>query len=381
MEIRKKTKTYSYLTNITCTPRGAYQDASMKGNTMKTPRRTRSAAAAAVAMSAALVLSACGGDNGDSNGNGDDGETSAEELNITFLPKNLGNPYFETSNAGGEEAVEEYGGTYSEVGPQEATPDGQVQYINTAAQQGEDALVVSANDPSAVCDSLNEARDAGTAVVTFDSDTETDCRDLFVNQASPEGIAQAQVDLVADQIGGEGQIAILSASANATNQNHWIELMEEQLAAEHPDIEIVETVYGDDDDQRSFDQTAALLQSHSDLDAIVAPTTVGITAAARYISDSDSAGDVLVTGLGEPNQMREYVEDGVVESFALWNPEDLGYLSAWAAQALASGEIEGNEGDTFEAGDLGEYTVGEDGEIVLGDPYVFDADNIDDFDF
>lgn len=348
---------------------------------MKTPSRTRSAAAAAVAMSAALVLSACGGDNGDSNGNGDDGEASAEELNITFLPKNLGNPYFETSNAGGEAAIDEFGGSYSEVGPQEATPDGQVQYINTAAQQGEDALVVSANDPTAICDSLNEARDAGTAVVTFDSDTETDCRDLFVNQASPEGIAQAQVDLVAEQIDGEGQIAILSASANATNQNHWIELMEEQLADEFPDIEIVETVYGDDDDQRSFDQTAALLQSHSDLDAIVSPTTVGIAAAARYIADSDYAGEVMVTGLGTPNQMREYVEDGVVESFALWNPEDLGYLSAWAAQALASGEIEGNEGDTFEAGRLGEYTVGEDGEIILDDPFIFDAENIDDFDF
>src|SRR5699024_7683775 len=135
---------------------------------------------------------------------------------------------------------------------------------------------------------------------------------------------------------------------NATNQNLWIELMEEQLAEEHPDIEVVETVYGDDDDQRSFDQTAALLQSHPDLDAIVSPTTVGIAAAARYIADSEYAGEVMVTGLGTPNQMREYVEDGVVESFALWNPEDLGYLSAWVAQALASGEIEGNEGDTFE---------------------------------
>lgn len=346
---------------------------------MKSPR-IRSVSAAA-ALSAALVLSACGGDNGDTSGSGDEAEASGEELSITFLPKNLGNPYFETSNAGGEEAIEEFSGSYSEVGPQEATPDGQVQYINTAAQQGEDALVVSANDPSAICDSLNEARDAGVAVVTFDSDTETDCRDVFVNQASPEGIAQAQVDLVAEQIGDEGQIAILSASANATNQNHWIELMEEELEANHPDIEVVETVYGDDDDQRSFDQTAALLQSHSDLDAIVSPTTVGIAAAARYIADSDYAGDVMVTGLGTPNQMREYVEDGVVEAFALWNPEDLGYLSAWTAHAIATGEIEGNEGDTFEAGRLGEYTVGTDGEIVLDDPFVFDADNIGDFDF
>lgn len=339
----------------------------------KSTRYHSRTAVAAIGVSALLLLSACG--------NGDGGDAESEDLNITFLPKNLGNPYFDTSNAGGEEGVEEFGGSFSEVGPQEDAPDGQVQYVNTAAQQAEDAIVISASDPSAPCDALSEAREVGMAVVTFDSDTDAECRDVFVNQADAQGIAQAQVDLVAEQIGGEGQIAILSASANATNQNHWIELMEEELAANHPDIEIVDTVYGDDDDQRSFDQTAALLQSHSDLDAIVSPTTVGIAAAARYVSDSDYAGEVLVTGLGTPNQMREYVEDGTVEAFALWNPEDLGYLAAWAAHAVATGEIEGEEGDTFEAGRLGEYTVGEEGEIVLDDPFVFDADNIDDFDF
>jgi len=338
----------------------------------------RSIPALAVFAVGALALTSCGGDNGDGGG---DSEASSEELSITFLPKNLGNPYFETSNAGGEEAVEEFGGTYSEVGPQEATPDGQVEYINTAAQQGENALVLSANDPSAICGALNEARDVDVAVVTFDSDTDAECRDLFVNQATAEGIASAQVELVAEQIDGEGEIAILSASANATNQNLWIELMEEELAADYPDIEVVDTVYGDDDDQRSFDQTAALLQTHSDLDAIVSPTTVGIAAAARYISDSDYAGEVAVTGLGTPNQMREYVEDGTVEAFALWNPEDLGYLAAFAARAVASGDIAGDEGDTFEAGRLGEYTVGADGEVVLGDPFVFDSENIGDFDF
>jgi rhamnose transport system substrate-binding protein len=335
----------------------------------------RAKALAAFALSGALVLSACGG--GDSaDGSGGDGD-----MTITFLPKNLGNPYFDTSSAGGEAAVEEFGGTFEEVGPQEASPEAQVQYINTAAQQGVSSLVVSANDPTAICDALNEARDAGTKVVTFDSDTEPDCRDLFVNQASPEGIAQAQVDLIAEQIGDEGEIAILSASANATNQNAWIELMETELEENHPDIELVDVVYGDDDDQTSFDRTAALLQSHPDLKGIVSPTTVGIAAAARYLSDSDKKGEVKLTGLGTPNQMREYVEDGTVEAFALWNPEDLGYLAAYAAQALVAGDITGEAGDTFEAGELGEYTVEEGGSVLLGDPFVFDADNIDDFDF
>jgi rhamnose transport system substrate-binding protein len=157
--------------------------------------------------------------------------------------------------------------------------------------------------------------------------------------------------------------------------------MEEELAANHPDIELVDTVYGDDDDQKSFDQTAALLQSHPDLKGIISPTTVGIAAAARYLSDSDSKGKVMLTGLGTPNQMREYVENGTVEAFALWNPADLGYLAAYAAKALADEEITGEEGDSFTAGDLGDYSVGADSVVLLGEPFVFDKENIGDFDF
>ncbi|GAA1995400.1 rhamnose ABC transporter substrate-binding protein [Microbacterium ulmi] len=339
----------------------------------------RAAAIAAVAVTAALALAGCA-DTGPS-GAPTDGGGDAANLSITFLPKNLGNPYFDTSSKGGKAAVEEFGGTFAEVGPAEATPDAQVSYINTATQQGVGALVVSANDPQAICDALNEARDNGVKVVTFDSDTNPDCRDLFINQATADGIAKIQVDLIAEQIGDAGEIAILSASANATNQNAWIEQMKSLLASDHPGITLVETVYGDDDDQTSFDKTAALLQSHPNLKGIISPTTVGIAAAARYLSTSDFKGKVALTGLGTPNQMREFVEDGTVTSFALWNPEDLGYLAAWAAQALITGEVTGAEGDTFTAGKLGEYTVGADATVLLGDPYVFDKDNIGDFDF
>ena len=340
-------------------------------------KKTRAAALAALAVSVALVATGCAAaDSGSDGGEGDGGN-----LSITFLPKNLGNPYFDTSNAGGEEAIEEFGGTFAEVGPAEATPDGQVSYINTLTQQGVGAIAVSANDPKAICDALNEARDAGVKVVTFDSDTNTDCRDLFVNQADSEGIAKVQVDLIAEQIGDAGEIAVLSASANATNQNAWIDLKKEELAANHPDNELVEVVYGDDDDQTSFDKTAALLQTHPNLKGIVSPTTVGIAAAARYLQTSEYQGKVALTGLGTPNQMREYVEDGTVTAFALWNPADLGYLTAYAAKALIEGEITGEEGDSFEAGKLGDYEVGADGTVLLGDPFVFDAENIGDFDF
>lgn len=341
--------------------------------------KRRAGALTALAVGVALLASGCAVDSG--TGGTEGGEGGSDNLAITFLPKNLGNPYFDTSSAGAEEAIAEFDGTFAEVGPAEATPDSQVSYINTLTQQGVGAIAVSANDPEAICDALNEARDAGVKVVTFDSDTNPECRDLFINQATAEGIAKVQIDLISEQIGGAGEIAILSASANATNQNAWIATMEEYLASDYPDITLVETVYGDDDDQTSFDKTAALLQTHPNLKGIISPTTVGIAAAARYLSTSAYKGTVALTGLGTPNQMREYVEDGTVTAFALWNPADLGYLTAYAAKALIEGEITGEEGDSFEAGKLGDYEVGADGTVLLGDPFVFDAENIDDFDF
>ncbi|CAN5392128.1 rhamnose ABC transporter substrate-binding protein [soil metagenome] len=340
-------------------------------------RKARLGAVAGLALSVALVATGCAAtDGGSGEGGGDAGN-----LSITFLPKNLGNAYFDTSYDGGEEAILEFGGTPAEVGPATGSPDGQVSYINTLAQQQVGGIVLSANDPTALCDAVNEAREAGVKVVTFDADTNPDCRDLFINQAEAEGIAKIQVDLIAEQIGDAGKIAILSATANATNQNAWIDLMKEDLAANHPDIELVEVVYGDDDDQTSFDKTAALLQTYPDLKGIVSPTTVGISAAARYLQTSAFKGQVQLTGLGTPNQMRDFVEDGTVTAFALWNPSDLGYLAAFATKALIEGEITGAEGDEFDAGKLGSFTVGADATVLLGDPYVFNADNIADFNF
>lgn len=341
----------------------------------------RPVALAALMLTASFAFTACGGDDGGDGGSA--GGSGGGDLSVTMLPKNLGNAYFDTSTDGAEKAADELGADFEEVGPDTASPDAQVSYINTVAQQGKDALILSANDPDALCDAIDEARSADVKVVTFDADTNPDCRDLFINQATAEGIAAKQLELIADQIGGSGEIAILSASANATNQNAWIDMMEAELAdnPDYADIELVDTVYGDDEDQKSFDQTEALLQNHPDLKGIISPTTVGIAAAARYLSDSEYKGKVALTGLGTPNQMREYVADGTVTAFALWNPGDLGYLATYAAAALVDGDITGAEGDSFEAGDLGSFEVGADGVVLLGEPFTFDESNIDDFDF
>jgi len=256
-----------------------------------------------------------------------------------------------------------------------------VHYINTLTQTKVGAIAIAANDPSAVCDALKQAMAAGSKVVTFDSDTKLECRDLFINQVTAEGIAKVQVDMIAQQIGDAGDIAILSATANAANANEWIDMMKKELAANHPAIKLVDVVYGNDQDQMSFDKTAGLLQTHPNLKGIISPTTVGIAAAARYLDTSEFKGKVALTGLGTPNDMRKYVKDGTVAEFALWSPEDLGFLTSYAAKALLDGTITGAAGDKFTAGKLGEFTVGENKTVLLGDPKRFNAENIDNFNF
>lgn len=338
--------------------------------------------AAALATAAMLLVSACTtpGETPAPGGDTSAPAAAAGDMKMTILPKNLGNPYFETSTKGAEAAAVDLGITTELVGPTEAAADAQVPYIQTATQQKVDAIQLSANDQTALCDAIADAQAAGIKVVTFDSDAPT-CRDLFINQATAEGIAKSLVEMAVDQSGGAGEIAILSATANATNQNAWIDLMKANLAANHPDITLVDVVYGDDQDQKSFDETQALIQKYPNLKVIVAPTTVSVAAAARYVSTSEAKGKVLITGLGTPNDMRAFVKDGTVKEFALWNPEDLGYLTTYAAAALVNGEITGAEGDKFTAGKLGEYTVGANQTVLLGDPYKFNNDNIDDFDF
>ena len=355
-------------------------------------KRAESWKRVAVLLSAGLLLAGCGGTTKNNSGGDTGGGASqtaanpnaptAKDLKITFLPKQVNNPYFTVAQGGAQQAATALGEQLKATGPSDADASSQVTYINTAAQQGQNALLLAANDSNAVAPALKAARKQGMKVVTFDSDAAPDARDLFINQASSQEIAAGQVKLISDAIGGSGEIAILSATANATNQNAWIAIMKQELAKpQYANLKLDEIAYGNDDDQTSFQKTQGLLQAHPNLKGIISPTTVGVAAAARYLDSSSYKGKVALTGLGTPNQMRKFIQDGTVGSVALWDPAKLGELATYAAVALASGQITGKQGEKFKAGDLGEYTVGANGEVVLGPPLTFTKDNIDKYDF
>lgn len=317
-----------------------------------------------------------GGEATDAADNGIAGKTFA------IVTKAAGNPYNEKEAQGFQEVIEAMGGTCIVRHPEQATADAQVSVIQSLISQGVDSIAIAGNDENALQAALEEAMEAGIKVSCLDAKVNADSRQVFVNQAGTQEIGKALMDAVYDIAGGEGQWAILSATSQATNQNAWIEAMKSIMTDEkYANLELVEVAYGDDEPQKSTDQTQALLDKYPDLKVICAPTTVGINAAAKVLQDKQSA--VKLTGLGLPSEMKEYIGEGDANScpyMYLWNPIDVGRLGAYTSIALVEGDITGAAGETFVAGDMGEYTIVQaaDGgtEIILGAPFMFDPANI-----
>ena len=309
---------------------------------------------------------------------------SAKGKKIALVGKAAGNAFFEIAAKSFQETVEAEGGEVQVVYPETATADAQIKVLDNLISQDFDAICISANDVNALQAKLEEAMDEGIKVSSFDSAPNKDSREIFVNQAGTKEVAQALMDAVLDISGGEGQFAILSATSQSANQNAWIDAMKTIMEGDdkYSKLELVDVVYGDDEPQKSTDQTAALLQNYKDLKVICAPTTVGIAAAAKYLQDNGS--ECKLTGLGLPSEMQEYTGDDADHScpyFYLWDMQGLGKLSAYTTIALINEDITGAKDDKFTAGDLGDYTVTEadDGgtEVVLGAPLKFDTSNIE----
>ena len=297
-----------------------------------------------------------------------------------LIPKDTLNPYETLEDGGIASALKALGDTAIISSGTTDTAAAQIPSIQAAIQAHAAGIVIAGNDPTALCPSLAQAVAAGIAVVASDSDV-TCPNHLFINQAVTSTIGTSEVDLIAKEIGGKGQIAILSASATATNQNSWIVYMKKQLK-KYPKIKLVSTVYGNDDPATSLTVLQGLLSAYPKLRGIISPTTVGISTAAQYLDTHKSLlKHLTLTGLGLPSQMKKYVLDGTCPKFELWNPINLGQLAGYAVANIASGVITGVAGDKFTAGNLGAYKVlpasGTTGpSVVLGPPFVFDKTNV-----
>ncbi|MFC0201180.1 rhamnose ABC transporter substrate-binding protein [Paracoccus rhizosphaerae] len=302
-----------------------------------------------------------------------------EPVRIALVAKALGIGFFEAAAKGAEEAAAELGDVeIIYTGPTDTTAEGQIEVLNSLIAQRVDAIAVSANDTDALVPTLKRAMDRGITVISWDSGVAPEGREMHLNPSSAPLIGNTIIKLAADHLPEGGQVAVLSATSTSTNQNTWIEEMQ-KVMGDYPNIEVVATVYGDDLADKSYREAQGLMQSYPDLDAIIAPTSVGIVAAAQAVTDAGKVGEVNVTGLGLPSEMAGHVKSGASQSFAIWNPIDLGYSATMIAHALATDEATAEPGATIQIGRMGEVTLDENGEAAMADPFTYDASNIDEF--
>ena len=305
---------------------------------------------------------------------------------IYLLPKTTTIPVFTQNGLGAKKAGKELGDSVTYNGPTTVSGAAQVPFINSAAQQGYNAIIISTPDPNAVAPALKRAAAKGVKVVSYDADTAPDSRVIFVAPTSNSLVGLAMVDSLGRQIGYKGEIAILSATPTSPNQNTWIKFMKVALKLpKYKNMKLVKIAYGNDDPTDSAKATQGLIQAYPNLKGIIAPTTVGIQAAAQELQQEGKCGTIKLTGLGLPNDMRKYVKAGCAGAFMLWNEQDLGYLATYVAHYVLTGALTGALGQSFKAGKLGKRTVvvsdGNKPVVVLGPPLVFTPKNIDKYHF
>jgi rhamnose transport system substrate-binding protein len=309
---------------------------------------------------------------------------AGKKVRIAILVKSLGNGFFEAVRDGALEAAKELGDV--EIiyqGPSSATAEGQIELINNLIATKVDAIAISANDQDALVPVAKKAMDQGIKVISFDSGVAEAGRILHLAPSDTELIGRSQMRQLAEMVGWKGEVAILSATAQATNQNAWIEFMKKELAenTKMKDMKLVAVVYGDDSSDKSYREALGLFKSYPNLAGITCPTTVGVAATAKAIQDQGLTGKVQLGGLGLPSEMRAYVESGVSKGVALWNPIDLGYTSTYICYNLVKGKNTGKEGDAISAGRMGTIKVGAKGSAIMGEPFTFTKDNIAKFNF
>ncbi len=303
---------------------------------------------------------------------------AGKQLTIAMMPKSKGNAYFIAARKGADEAAKELGINLLWDGPTDPDPAKQNEIVETWITRGADVIAIAVENREGVSTALRKARQKGIKVVTYDSDAEPDARDFFVNQATPQGIGSALMDEAARILGNKGDFAVITGSLTAANQIEWRKYIELRRAEKYPQMRQVAMRPCDDLQNKAFDEATTMLNAYPNMKLIMSTTSLGVPGAAEAVKQSGRK-DVKVIGLGLPNENKKYVHEGVTVSVILWKTMDLGYLTVHAAVALKNGTLK--PGDTsFSAARLGKLEVRGDN-ILLGTPFTFNKDNIDQFDF
>lgn len=301
------------------------------------------------------------------------------KLMIAMMPKSKGNAYFISCKHGADRAAKELGFELLFDGPTDSNAAKQNEIVENWITLGVDVITVAAENKQGISTALRKAQKQGIKVITFDADALPDARSFFVNQATPQGIASGLMDEAARLCGAEGEFAIISATLTAGNQREWLKYIDERLAEKYPKMKLVAVRPCDDLKDKAQSEATALMSANPRLKLLMAICSPGVPGAAEAVKQAGKIGQVKVIGLGLPSENRRYVHEGVTDSVMLWKTEDLGYLTIYAAAAVARDELKPGA-TSFTAGSLGTFEIKGDN-ILLGQPFIFNRSNIDQFDF
>ena len=305
------------------------------------------------------------------------GPMPQHRVTVALMPKNKSDPYFASCQQGALQAAAELGVDLLWDGPNDTDAARQNEIVEAWITKGVDAIGVSVENQAAISTVLRKARARGIKVLTWDADAEPDARDFFVNQATEQAIGWALTDEAGRILGGKGTFAIVSASVTAANQNAWLKHIDSRLRDKWPGLKLATTRYSDGLRDKAMTETRNILAAFPDVQLVMVIAAAAVPGAAEAIKQDGSK--VKVIGLSVPSLCRDYVHEGIIESITLWNTVDLGYLTVQAANAAAKGELK--PGSTrLQAGRLGAMTVQQD-QVLLGTPFRFTKDNIDQFRF
>jgi len=302
----------------------------------------------------------------------------ARRVVIGMMPKAKGDPYFVSCRAGAEEAARELGAELIWDGPSSLDAAKQNEIVENWITRKVDVIAVAVENRAAISTVLNKARQQGIRVLTWDADAEPGARDFFVNQATPQGIANALTDEAARLLGGRGAFAIVTGALSAANQNEWIRFIRARVAEKYPQLEVATIRPSDDDRDKAFAETQTIMKVYPKVRLVMAISAPAVPGSAEAVRQAGRT-DVAVIGLSLPNINKPYVHGGVVQTVVLWNTRDLGYLTVYAGALAAGGRLEPGA-RSLEAGRLGAIEI-RGSEIVLGPPLLFNKSNIDRFDF
>ncbi len=309
----------------------------------------------------------------------DPAASGEQRLTIALLPKSKGNAYFISVREGAQRMADELGVDLLFDGPTDPDPARQNEIIENWITLGVDVIAAACENRDGISTALRRAQERGIKVITYDSDAAPDARTFFVNQATPQGIGYRLMDEAARLTGGSGDFAIITASLTAANMNEWQKYIEERRVSRYPNMNMVAIRPCDDLKDKAQSEATALMSAYPSLKLLMNICSPAVPGAAEAVKQAGKTGQVKVIGLGLPSENRRYVHEGVTDSVILWKTEDLGALTVQAAVALAKGTLKPGD-TTFDAGALGQVEIAGDN-ILLGEPFVFNKDNIDNFDF